>query len=478
MNRSELVEKINTALTKPLIFFCREAERALGLEKLLSNYHIACVEDSPLVDELIRQNISVFCLEKELPAQDFSSLKNKSTLELINHELLLKWIKTLTNDSFYALVFKPVKALEFKIKQIGGILLQSTLGESTQFENKLFQVELFNKLQIPMPKTKVHELGQETYAYLKELYGADFIIQLEKGHTGTGTFFIHSLEEFNHVIELYKGNSVRIAEFITGHPITINACIGHQIYIGSPQYQITGIKALNGNDGTTMGNDFGYAASLITSELRNQLEIILNTLGSEMLSKGYKGLFGIDAIIKENKIYMIEINARQTANIPFETKLTITEYADAIPLQLLHIAYFLNVLPVEYQHKNFLQLHGAQIFLRSPENDSKIIDECKNGIYRLQSDNSAYDFENEEIKDAVLFIDEEKDKPLIYQTNGYAIDDIQEAGFILTTVRKGSTKNKSEELARMQFTHQIVQDEKVAPWIIEAMRSIYKSLKG
>lgn len=476
MNRSELVKKVNAQLTKPLIFFCREAERAIGLEKLLSNYHIACVENSPLVDELIRQNLSVFCLEKEISNRNLSPLKSNSTLELINHELTLKWIKSLTESSFYALVFKPVKAIEFKINQIGGTLLQSTLNQSTQFENKLFQVELFNKLKIPIPLTKLHELGTDSYQNLAKTFSPDFIVQLEKGHTGSGTFFIHSAEEFESIKAKYRGNTVRIAEFVNGYPITINACIGHQTYIGSPQYQITGIKALNGNEGTTMGNDFAFGSSLLTVDLQHQLETTLNKIGNAMMSKGYRGLFGIDAIINGNALYVIEINARQTANIPFETKLTITEQQDAIPLQLLHIAYFLNVLPADYQHKNFLQLQGAQIFLRSPKDDTKIIDECKNGIYRLQSDNAAHDFEKEEAKDDVIFIDEDKDQPLIFQKNGYAIDDIDQGGFVLTTARKGSQKNQSEEIARMQFKNKIVDNQKVSPWIIEAMKSIERMM--
>src|SRR5690349_17450364 len=100
----KLLKSINEKLEKkPLIYFSREVERALGLEYHLKNYHICCIEDSPQVDTLLKHGVSIFCAERE-----GIELPSKMTSNLLEVDKVQEWISNITQgESFYAMTFFP-----------------------------------------------------------------------------------------------------------------------------------------------------------------------------------------------------------------------------------------------------------------------------------------------------------------------------------------------------------------------------------
>lgn len=481
MKKQELLAQINSKLeTTPLIYFSREAERAIGLEGVLKNYHICCIEDGPIVDQLISKGFSIFCLERA-----GITLETKSTSQLISDPATIGWLEKIIKSAtgpntvapkFYALTFLNTRPFALKVKQLGGMLLNIEFDLNQKLENKLAQYKYFEEIGLSIPRGFLIELKDIKYIDLVNKIGAKFVIQIERAHTGSGTYIISSEEEYLKVYESIKGNIVKVTEFIEGDTYTFNGCITKEKYfVNGMQYQITGIPSLTASAGSTVGNDFSLGNKLIKNEAFKANTINeVKKLTTRLFTDGYLGLFGIDLVVKDNVPYLIEINARQTANIPLQTQLELAQSEQA-PLQLIHLAAFLQINAEYLEFSNFTVLNGSQLFMRALKDDVLLDHELKSGVYRLQSDNSAREFKDDgfEYKEDAIFIDEQNDKSLIFQHEAYRVDQVESAGFLLLSQRKNTIKNKYEELLRLQFNTQIVDSSgNVTPWILEAMKAI------
>lgn len=473
-NAAKLLFQINEkSKDTPIIYFARDAERALGLENLLENYYIVCIENSYIVEQFSRKYPGrILCTQKE-----GIELKNKSTLDLVNNGYVQEWVRKVSNGKFYALLFQFNNPTFLKVQNLGGTVLNNKSELNRKFEDKLSQLKFFNDSGIAIPKSEIINVNELNFAPDSQ----KLVVQLDRAHTGSGTFIIENETQLAEFKNSYSGNNVKVSEFIDGESYTVNGCITSKgVAVQGLQFQITGVPELTPGKGSTVGNDWSYANSL-SEDLKGKIFEEVKKIGGAMSKSGYKGLFGVDLVINKSQIYIIEINARQSANIPLQTKLELK--ANQIPLLLLHLAEFLEIQHDSNPETKILPLEGSQIFLRSKIDNFKVKFQRYSGVYRLQSDNSAFNWSFDqikmkfgEVKEKVIFIDEDKDKPLIWQNDGLSIDDIK-SGFLLFIAPEGSTKDKFEELARMQFTNQIVYNNSISPWVLEALVNIENSLK-
>lgn len=460
----QLIDNINSKLkAKPLIFFSRDIERSVGLESVLHNFYQASIEASYISDQLENKFSNTFSLNSK-----GVYLETSSTLELVKNSETHSWINNIVhNKEFYAQLFQFNQPAIETIEKLGGRVLNNNAKLNRQFESKLSQFQILQDAGISLPKGKIGNISEMKYEDLSKEIGPKLVIQLDRAHTGAGTFFINNSSDWDSISSQMAGNIVKVNELIEGQTYTINGCVTTKgIYVAGLQYQITGYPELTQGAGSTVGNDFSYGFSSLDEYLRLKIVDEIKKIGEEMKKENYKGLFGVDFIVRNNEIFIIEINARQTANIPFQTKLELIQ--DKVPLSLINLAEWLDVeIPIE-PFTALEELHGAQVFLRSKNDKFEIKDTIKSGVYRLQSDNSA----KLEPSENVLYLDEEQDKPLIWQEDGYAIDQVGEGGFVLLVSQKGLKKDKFDEVARMQFKNQIISNGKLAPWILEAMIEI------
>ncbi len=473
----ELINLINSKLTrKPLIYFCREAERALGFEHQIHNYYICCVEDNYIVDQMLKSGVNVFCAQKY-----GINLSSNTTSQLVSHPKVVEWIKTIASEGFYAQTFLPTNSIAFHIHKLGGTLLGNPYSLNQLFENKISSFNVLSAGSITLPPTVVGEISHLTISKIENIVGNNPVVQFEKGHTGSSTYFIKTSEDFEKFKLQKAGNTAKVSKRLSGIPYTVNGCITDAgNFVGPLQYQITGVTELTDGEGSTVGNDF----SLANNETHRKLvfEEFVKALNI-MQQKGYRGICGADFIVEGSNAYLIEINARQTANIPFQTQLETASDSGNPSMVLIQLAQFLsiNLAEIFKTYKQMNLVEGSQVFLRSKFQNTLVKLEPKSGIYRLQSDNSAFEWSNSgpEMKEGVIYLDEDSDKPLIWQKDAYRIDKYSDAGFLILFQRKGTLKNKYDELCRIQFKEGIIDkmSMKLRPWVIEALKSIEKLIK-
>ncbi|MDQ7020885.1 MAG: ATP-grasp domain-containing protein [Candidatus Dojkabacteria bacterium] len=393
MDKNTLLKNINTELkSKPLIFFTREAERVLGLEDELENYHICCIQDDYYYRSLKSKGISIFSLEAESGSLDISS-----TSKLLSHNLVIEWIKSTTNDNgFYGQIFFPSSVSKFKIEKLGGTYINNDPEICKNIENKFWFDDFLKEKRINKIPSLITRIDEVEYTDLDDSFGSEFVIQEDRGHTGSGTHLIKNEDQYNLLREKLGGNQVKFSKVINGDTFTLNVVVGkNENFIGPIQYQITGIRELTPGLYSTVGNDFISGPELPT-QIKHSILMVSDKLANELNKIGYQGLFGIDLILDSNSIYIIEVNARQTANIPFQTYLE-NDQIEQPTQNMLNLALALGINIDEYasNYKHVPNIKGAQVFLRSFEDNYVVKNNNKSGIYNYNASKSSYNWVRE-----------------------------------------------------------------------------------
>lgn len=466
-----IIEKFKEAYANYSFFYvANDPERALGLEQIIPNYRIACIDNSQLLNHLDNQGIPYLALEQE---QGVNKI-HRSSIKLIKSIEFNKFFHNYRKDNNAFQTFKVSPFFEKRAQEFSAQLLNTSADLNRRFENKLPQLEFFQEIDAKIPLSENTVLSETNYHTLKQKFSEKFVIQFNRGHTGSGTVFISNEDDLAKVTEQFPDRVVRISRFVEGPAYTLNACITkHGVAMGGLSYQITGVPELTGQAGGTVGNDWAYRKH-ISAKVMEQILTATTKIGKAMSTEGFKGMFGIDLIVQGDEIFVIEVNARQPASIPMYTKMQLLD--QQLPLSLLHLFEFLDFdyqLNIEKYNERSMQPHQfSQIFARA-DAEYTVATQVQTGVYRLQSDNTAINRLNDEILENTLFIDEERDKPLVFQRVGYTIDDLAAGGMLVLAPMKGKQFKSGQEVARIQINQQVMTSEdELSHWVKEALSAI------
>lgn len=458
----------------PIFYVCNDAERAFGLERLIPEFHIICIDDNPLIDVLSSRGVNIFCLERVVKQLN-PIFRNSARILACPEVQSYIAAHTPPNEIPNILVFKIAPNIENICQKRGYHLLNSASELNRIFEHKISQHDQFKDIDIPFPKTIIGSLGQLSFDEIRRELDGDFVIQYNRGHTGKSTVFVTEKEVWEGEAAVFPFRKARISKLIAGKSWTINACVTRfGIAYGGLSCQLTGIPGCTNTPGATVGNDWGQVQRL-NPEILSHIGEITERVGEKMQDSGYRGLYGIDFVIDRNsQVYFIEVNARQPASTSMHTKLML-EHKE-IPLQILHMAEFLfssnddylkwiNAILGTTVTKNFLSelirdqkkrlskvYSASQLFIRNQQNDAIIVqDTLEPGVYRL----------NANIFEKV--------------SEGYSIDDIQSQDQVmLLAVGFGHKVSPGSEIARIQTRYSVIDKYELLPKIRFAINNIRK----
>jgi len=459
------IKNIFKDVKTPIFYVANAVDRGVGLENIIPDYHIICIDHDDEVDYLIESGAKIFCLEKEFGKKNVIF---RSSAILLGQEVVKKYIKDNTPEGERAavVVFKPSLAVEKIASENNWKFLNNSTELSKGIEDKFNFLFIAKSLRIRIPEAETIDFGRLSYWELKKYYDY-FVVQLKSGYAGSSTFIIRSQDDYSKLMDVFFHNSagkkfiqVKVSKYIHGVPATVNACVTDQdIYIGKPCFQITGEELCTNNLSATCGNDWG-ALSLL-DKASCEINEITQKIGRYLRDKGYKGIFGLDFIISEkNEVYLIEINPRFVASIPFYTKLEIKN--SVFPMFAMH---FLDFLEIKYDidfsakesfDKNATAIFGSQLVLRNKERKMCAPSgEMKSGVYCIT-----------------------KGK-LEFLRAGYSPLDLKASNeFIILAVSKGRRIKPENEAARIEFLSSLVSPDHHLTGDAELIaREIYEKLK-
>lgn len=197
--------------------------------------------------------------------------------------------------------FKNNAAIERYCKEHGITLLNPPAELSEKIENKITQAELFKEFLPDYQVSKVKDIRMQP----------PFVLQWAHSHSGEGTLYI---EDISDIKAKFPERKCRITKYIEGKTYTVNIVVGNTIEVGNISEQLTGIAPYTDNRFTTVGNDWSAP-----SPKKEIMEMAVK-IGTKMKELGWKGLFGID-VLQGDRLYLIEINARQPASATYESTL-------------------------------------------------------------------------------------------------------------------------------------------------------------
>ncbi len=291
---------------KKIIYVTREIERALGMEPG-ANYKIAA-DRTPYAETIQKQYSDHVLLIDSPPEKPFG------TGDLLKDERVKKLV---SDNGGNVLVFKNTPRIEPLATANGWTLLnpKAVLGE--QVENKLTQIEWLGDIG----KEYLPEHRLQVTKFIR-WNGTPFVVQWGHSYTGNGTMLISSQADLTAIQSRFPERMARVSAYIRGPSLTVNAVVGSdKILVSSISYQITGLAPFTDHPFTTIGNDWAVVKKILSVEDIETIESIAQKIGIKLNVNGWRGLFGVDVIKdeKSGKIYLVEVNARQTASVPFES---------------------------------------------------------------------------------------------------------------------------------------------------------------
>lgn len=301
--------EINKILQKqPVFYIARDIERALAGISLPGVFIISNLTDYSKKCASGQEQILLIEEEKLL-----------DTFELLRHDQTLEFIKKHSLGATPSiLVFKNTVEIERICHENNWNLLNPSAKLSQKIEEKITQVEWLGELASYLPPHKIQTASEVVFD------GTPFILQFNRAHTGLGTMLIESEAQLREIQTKFPNRPVRITQFVSGSMLTSNNVVfSDSMVTGNISYQITGIAPFTDNPFTTIGNDFALPHQLLSAELKKHYCTMVEKIGEKLRADGWKGLFGVDVLLDETaqKLYLIEINARQPASTTFESQL-------------------------------------------------------------------------------------------------------------------------------------------------------------
>lgn len=437
-------------INEPIFFVTNDAGRAIGLQKLLPNYHIVCLDDSPLVNYLIKGGVSIFCLEKELNKKN---IFNRNSGVLLDHPLVQSFIEEKSKGKIpNILFFKPQRKIEEIAKKNNFKLIGNSVELNRIFEDKISFYELCIKNGIPVPPGEICDLNLIEYDYLNEKYRDGFVVQSGHGWAGNSTYFIKNKTEFLILKGELGSRKVKITAYIEGDTYLNNSIIlNGKVITGSYAVQIKSNNKLTNYWGGTGGRQwFGKNTD---NEKQNKIVKLTQKVSEIMMDKGYLGFFGLDFLYdrKNGEIYMTENNARLTASVSFFTQLEMKN--NISPLLLGHIMAFLNRGELFSSQTGPQSIQGGEITIKNTHGSTvEITQTLETGIY---------------------------DTNLNLLKNGYEIENDSDNGNLwITAAGSGRKVNPEIEIARIN-TAGLVCDEKgnLTEEYLQIVDKIYATVK-
>lgn len=430
MINEEIIKFLENA--GPIFFVTPSPARAIGLEKILPDFHVISSQPSDLLEELRSVGIKTLCLQDKSLVSAGKILRNPSVVEYIKNNSVGKKANILT--------FKPSPMIAKVCVDNGFRYLGNDWKLNRDFEDKIFFAEITGALGIPNASSRVLSLNENfSINDLDFSSNKKYVAQFPRGYSGKSSFIISSQEDFNQIVKTNSGRKMKLADYIEGEPYTLNVCLGKFGLLSSyPIFQITGFPEFNKNILGTCGNDYSFAKRNLSQKILERIMNSVEKVSYKMREAGYLGIAGFDFVVNDNEAHLIEVNPRLIGSVPVFTKLQLA--ISDLPFLMVHLLSFL-----DFDFKDTIinedrrKFDFSQIILRNNSSDDrKISKTLKSGIY--------------EIADGELSF---------FQKAYFADSSLSPNQFFLQTAIRDAVIAPDMEYANIQFSCGIMEDKDV-----------------
>jgi len=281
-------------------------------------------------------------LDIDLPQlANFQSLY-QDNLEIKNSGFLLSQnniqdkIKSVSNPVI--IPFKPSAKIENLCQKNSWTLAANPAATNRLLEDKVKFFETCQQNELPIVPGLIAEFNQESFNKAKDLFGNNLVIQTHFGWAGNSTHNFNDYESAQKIIPI--GTLTKFSPYLEGYSLLNNCCLTrHGLIQSPPALQYTGLPQFTKNPFATVGRQW---PSMAPPEIQEQIRQITTDFSEKILKPlKYRGFFGLDFIVSNNQVYLLECNPRLTASFAFYTQIELNN--NLTPLFYYHLAEFINL---------------------------------------------------------------------------------------------------------------------------------------
>lgn len=323
-----------------------------------------------VVDNFLDINLPKLKNLKKIYLSDYPSIKVKNSGKLLSHPSVIKFIRenSKKNNHTPAIIpFKPSAKIDFICKKEKWVCIGNSSSLNRILEDKIKFTEICKLYNLPQIPFFTDEFNEDNYKKYLEKF-KKMVIQTHFGWAGKSTYFSTSWEDIKSKIAI--GTHVKFLPFLEGFTLLNNCCLTKFGLIQSPPaLQYTGLKHFTNNPFTTVGRQW---PSLVSKEILKKVQDITKNFSSILSQYNYKGFFGLDFLVSEKQVFLLECNPRLTASFDFYTQ--IEEKQNLTPLFLFHLAEFLKLdyeIDITAEQKRFenKKIVGSELVKRDDKNN-------------------------------------------------------------------------------------------------------------
>lgn len=389
----------------------------LGPESVFPNYKILSLNNSKWFKLFPDLKNKVIPCREILPNFALSKTGTKNALEELDWQALQDKL-----GFTHLLTYKPVKSQKLFEERTGIRILNNSFNIFEKLENKASFRRYINGVNM-FPDffvADMEELSGLNFEIIFKKFGK-FVIQDSKLSGGRGTFIISDEKQYKAAIErliAINSNEIVVSQFIRGKSSSVQVCITKYGIFSLPLQEqvINQPELVNTNlPGADSFNGGQWVAETFTEEENNLAREHVESIANRLQEIGYKGIFGIDLIVSNSKVYVIEVNARLTGMSSVIA--SIQKSLNQIPLIVLHI---LEHAEIEYelsdeeigQIKKYSlnkKSYGYAIVFNNSSEKILVCKTIKPGLYRFTNNTLMFDSLSHSIesldKDSFLLLD-------------------------------------------------------------------------
>jgi hypothetical protein len=210
------------------------------------------------------------------------------------------------------------------------------------FEHKPWVESELRRLGIPVIPWKYYADEDRGRLERQVIATGTLVVRTNRSNGGAGLTAVSSPGEVSTQLQQTKDGFLAAAPLLEPHiPLNVNACVfgDGTVTLHPPSLQLIGIPEFTSRQFGYCGNDFAAIRNL-DSKLLTEFGLLVRQTGRWLWSQGYLGAFGVDALIYDGKVYVVEVNPRFQGSSLLSARLDrIMGCADVF---LCHIAAHLN----------------------------------------------------------------------------------------------------------------------------------------
>ena len=359
------------------------------------------------------QEDDVFSMEKKIGVRkNWSNEDLKASLNgSMGREIYSRWESY--SEGVNLLCYRSLKRLEARSRKYSGNPRIYSASEKLKrhFDNKILLHRNMKRLELPEIRGIIEKPGKITFRSIQKELSSPFVVQFPYGSSGSSTFIIENEKEYNDLRRKCPDQAAVVREYIDGFSLNVNAIIvstpeGSKTYPSIPSVQITGLPECSNFPAAYCGNDYALVNDMDPDTIE-QVSFLVKRIGKWMGEAGFRGVFGMDFMVRNDTVYAMEINPRFQNSTGLHTVLRDMDSSGMDALFLLHIAEFLQ--KEDKEMRRFLEkfdkeslmspVSGSQVILHNREISTIVAGELKAGVYRLDGEKLEFVSKGASLKD-------------------------------------------------------------------------------